>query len=354
MIKKYRILFIFVLLLGLLIPMVGCTTINDNDNQNGSQDGDENNPPVVQDLISPTNVSLKETETYFLLSFDLVENASFYRVYVKTTDGKIIKTEKLGSSSNQYALKKVSFNAGTYVVSVVAEGDNQLFFNSPESTKVQFTIEDDSNDDPDNPIILSDYYKDAQNLKGADLKKSLRSITTSTHKVKTTYADCKKYLQNADEDPNNANNMLLFYTGESIKKTDDMNIWNREHVWAQSLGWFKTSGAGADLHHIRPCDPTVNNSRGNKKFGSGGSYYTPKDDYKGDVARIIFYLMVRYPESDSYSFTSISQSLDVLLAWNELDPVSPHEMNRNDYIQKIQGNRNPFIDYPSFAKAIWK
>lgn len=66
--------------------------------------------------------------------------------------------------------------------------------------------------------------------------------------------------------------MILFYTGESIKKTANMNIWNREHVWAQSLTrsgsgqWFGTSGAGADLHHIRPCDPDVNGSRGNKNL----------------------------------------------------------------------------------------
>ena len=97
----------------------------------------------------------------------------------------------------------------------------------------------------------------------------------------------------------------------------------------------------------------VNSSRGNKKFGTGTSYYTPKDEYKGDVARIIFYLMTRYSESDNYSFKSIAQSQELLVEWNKLDPVSPHEQHRNDYIYTIQGNRNPFIDYPEFVDAIW-
>ena len=205
---------------------------------------------------------------------------------------------------------------------------------------------------------LIDYYKSILNSDGSlpvgnALKTSLRTLITNTHKKITTYNDCKTYLQTADEDPNNSNNMLLFYTGESVPKSDDMNVWNREHVWPQSLGWFKTSGAGADLHHIRPCNPSVNSSRGNKKFGETSSFYIPTDNYKGDVARIIFYLMTRYSDADSYSFTSVCQSVEILLKWNRLDKPDEHEEHRNEYIAKIQGNRNPFIDYPEFADMIW-
>ena len=154
--------------------------------------------------------------------------------------------------------------------------------------------------------------------------------------------------------------MILFYTGASVPKTDNMNVWNREHVWAQSLSkyesggqWFGESGAGADAHHIRPCNPSVNSSRGNDKFGTSSGYYEPTDEFKGDVARIIFYMMVRYTQADSFTFTSVAESLDILLEWNELDPVSPLEENRNDVVEDIQGNRNPFIDYPEFAEEIW-
>ena len=158
--------------------------------------------------------------------------------------------------------------------------------------------------------------------------------------------------------------MLLFYTAESVTKTADMNVWNREHVWAQSLtnNWFGESGAGADAHHLRPCDPGLNSSRGNKKFGESSGYFNPYNvensnaDYRGDVARIIFYMMVRYAEevqNKGLSFTSIAESKEILLKWNKEDPVSQTEIIRNDYIYTVQGNRNPFIDNSNYANMIW-
>lgn len=200
---------------------------------------------------------------------------------------------------------------------------------------------------------VDEYYESILATEGDALKMELRDLITSTHTKITSYDDCKTYLQEADEDPNNSNNMLLFYTGTSITKTANMSEWNREHVWCQSLGWFTTSGAGADLHHIRPCSNSINSSRGNKKFGESSGYFTPNDEYKGDVARIIFYLMVRYAESDNSSFEIIAESLELLLEWNELDPVSETEIIRNNYIYTIQGNRNPFIDNSDYAQLIW-
>lgn len=201
------------------------------------------------------------------------------------------------------------------------------------------------------------YYDDVDlTLTGNALKAVLRELLQDTHKVYTSYKDCKTKLPYVDEDLNNSNNMILFYTGQSIVKSQDLNNdWNREHVWPKSLGWFEETGAGSDLHHIRPCKPSLNSSRGNKKFGTStnANYFCPDDSYKGDVARIIFYLMVAYNEADRYSFTSVAQSLTMLLDWNELDPVSEGEIVRNDKIEDIQGNRNPFIDYPELADQIW-
>ena len=201
------------------------------------------------------------------------------------------------------------------------------------------------------------YYDDVDlTLTGNALKAVLRELLQDTHKVYTSYKDCKTKLPYVDEDLTNSNNMILFYTGQSIVKSQDLNNdWNREHVWPKSLGWFEENGAGSDLHHIRPCKPSLNSSRGNKKFGTStnANYFCPDDSYKGDVARIIFYLMVAYNEADRYSFTSVAQSLTMLLDWNELDPVSEGEIVRNDKIEDIQGNRNPFIDYPELADQIW-
>ena len=185
----------------------------------------------------------------------------------------------------------------------------------------------------------------------------LRELITDTHNKRTSYDDCVDYVEQTDGDPNNPGNIILFYSGESIDSTwDSGKTWNREHVWPKSLGWFEESGAGSDLHHIRPCDSDLNSRRSSIKFGESSNYFDPADhgaNYRGDVARIIFYLMVRYEEADGYSFTSVAESKDMLLRWNEEDPVSDQERARNEAIFEIQGNRNPFIDNEDYASMIW-
>ena len=203
-------------------------------------------------------------------------------------------------------------------------------------------------------IINNSYYAEIDAVSGNELLLDLRDLITDTHTYITSYEDCKEYLPYTDEDLNNSNRMILFYTGESIEKSDNLsNDWNREHVWCRSQGWFQYSGAGADLHHIRPCDISVNSSRGNTPFGESEKYYEPDDSYKGDVARIIFYLLVRYEEADDCDLSNCVESIEMLLEWNELDPVDAGEEYRNDYIETIQGNRNPFIDNEDYAEAIW-
>lgn len=313
---------------------------------------DPNNPGTIKvktALDVPTNIVVNLDSTP-KVTFNRVENATDYEIFVYNSENAVIQNQKFYSTTSIVSYTLDTLSVGTYAVSIKAlAGQNaELYLDSEISDKVSFEIKKTIEE-------LSKYYQSTENLVGAALKSELRSIITSTHKKITSYEDCKDHLQIADIDPNNPNNLILFYTGVSAKaKWDGGNTWNREHVWAQSLSWFKTSGAGSDLHHIRPCNPSVNTSRGNKKFGTSSGYYEPNNDYKGDVARIIFYLFVRYPQSDSYSFNSIAQSLDMLLAWNELDQVSSLEITRNNYIYTIQGNRNPFIDYPQFANQIWK
>ena len=231
-----------------------------------------------------------------------------------------------------------------------------IIYGSIESDEIEYQLTIEANNLDNN---FNGYYDDISNAVGEALKLELRNLITDTHRTVTSYDSLKEHLQYADEDPNNPNNMILFYTGDSVAKTDNMNVWNREHVWAQSLtnDWFGESGAGADAHHIRPCNPSVNSSRGNKKFGSSTTttYYYPGDEFRGDVARIIFYLLTRYVEAEEHNldFTNIAESVELLLLWNELDPVSQLEINRNNVVEEIQGNRNPFIDYPEYAEKIW-
>lgn len=201
------------------------------------------------------------------------------------------------------------------------------------------------------------------------LLQSLRKLMTSTHTKVSSYNDCRDMAVNTDCQ-NEDGTVLLVYTSY-VATRSQYNGWNREHVWPKSLGGDSTSGGGADLHHIRPSDASVNSSRGNKKYGNvdGGTakygnnpatgclgghydktYFEPLDNVKGDVARICLYVYVRWGSNwGADSITEVFQSVDVLLEWMELDPVDTWEMGRNEVVEAYQGNRNVFIDYPELA-----
>jgi endonuclease I len=225
----------------------------------------------------------------------------------------------------------------------------------------------------------STYYAPAVGKTGAALRTSLHDIIDDNTKL--SYDAVWTALKDTDQDPNNTANVIELYTGRSIAKTSNggnPGQWNREHVFAQSRGGFTTNaGPGTDLHHLRAEDVTVNGTRGNKDFDNGGTSvsgctdcwtdgdsFEPRDAVKGDVARMLFYMAVRYEGGDGFhdlELSTVSGSavprigdLDVLLAWNAADPVDAFEMRRNDRIHaQWQGNRNPFIDHPEWASAIW-
>ena len=161
------------------------------------------------------------------------------------------------------------------------------------------------------------YYQSAIAANTQNLKSSLNAIIKDH--VRFSYSQAWDGLGYADEDPDNSNNVILLYTGRSEPKTNragmsnSQDAWNREHVWAKSHG-FPSSGQHAytDFHHLRPADVSVNSARGNKDFLTGGSEigevpgtftdsdsFEPADNVKGDVARMIFYMDVRYQGSDA-------------------------------------------------------
>ncbi|MFE7507628.1 endonuclease I family protein [Promicromonospora sp. NPDC057488] len=228
--------------------------------------------------------------------------------------------------------------------------------------------------------VPSGYYDSAEGLTGEALKAELNDIISVSDSV--SYSEVWDGLMASDEDPANPDNVILLYTGESRAKGlngGDVGDWNREHVWAKSHGDFGTAtGPGTDLHHLRPADVQVNGIRGNKDFDDGGSAvsgapgnytdsdsFEPRDDVKGDVARMILYMAVRWEGEDSFADLEPNDTvnngsapyhgkLSTLLEWNDADPVSAFEANRNDVIyEQFQHNRNPFIDHPEWADAIW-
>lgn len=236
-----------------------------------------------------------------------------------------------------------------------------------------------------NGVYDNSYYDATQNLWGTELKSELHNIIDGHTEL--SYSGVWTALKETDEDPNNTDNVILLYTGWSYAKSDqntgDQNGWNREHTWAKSHGDFDTDPpAGTDVHHLRPTDVTVNSKRGNLDFDNGGSLYTddngvtgcyydsdswePRDEVKGDVARMMFYMTVRYEGDDTSYDLELVDSVpstsgkdpifgkqSTLYSWHQADTVSAWERRRNDLIYtNWQHNRNPFIDYPALADRL--
>ncbi len=232
----------------------------------------------------------------------------------------------------------------------------------------------------------STYYANATGQTGNNLKSALNGIIKQGHTKLSYTPGVWDALEFTDEDPNNSNNVLLIYKGNSISKatragqSSSQDAWNREHVWAKSHG-FPSSGQWAytDIHHLRPSDVSINSSRGNKDFDNGGTAiseapdnktdsdsFEPRDEVKGDVARMVFYMDVRYEGSDSSGTPDLeianyvgtgSQALlgklCTLVAWHRADNVSAQEVRRNGRIHQKQGNRNPFIDNPAWVETLY-
>ena len=225
----------------------------------------------------------------------------------------------------------------------------------------------------------SNSYEKLSSLTDTELLEALRSLMTETHTYKSSYAEARDLATKTDCEGGDGK-IVLLYTSSKVEFSDFIGSgsigWNREHVWAKSLGGLQNEGAGADLHHVRPDDVTTNAKRGNLKFGNAdggsevkgstlvsgalggyakGSYFEPLDNVKGDVARICLYVYARYGGelSKCSNITNVFESVDVLLDWCESDPVDTWEMGRNEVVGKIQGNRNVFIDYPEYAWLIF-
>lgn len=150
------------------------------------------------------------------------------------------------------------------------------------------------------------------------------------------------------------------------------NVMNTEHTWPQSKG-SKREPARGDLHHLFPTNSKANSTRGNFPFGevegepvghnctaskvgdminpftgksSGRRAYQPPAEHRGNVARAMFYAAARY----GYRISDAEEYY--LRKWHWDDPVDANEIRRNDEISEVQGNRNPFIDFPELIERI--
>lgn len=258
------------------------------------------------------------------------------------------------------------------------------------------------------------YYKDIDfTLQGEELKKQLADLITKTHQPQKYTPNAWEVLKSTDFNPSAPDELILIYshpkelstrkaTASTISKTmanrkgindhTRENYYEREHVFAKSLAKPKLNTyadekqataqgliAGTDMHNLRAANGAYNNERGNRKFTDnttselshaiGQQYWYPGSQWKGDVARMMMYMYLRYGKQCAPELIGTGplvatvagkdkEMLVLFLKWNAQDPVSEIETRRNNYHgdnknQYAQGNRNPFIDNPYLANLIW-
>lgn len=286
----------------------------------------------------------------------------------------------LPSTSESVSIPSTSNNSTSVVEPEI------VYFDEEEriTRNAYYDIEDE------NKELLNDYVL---GKKGVELQNGLSILMANTQTEIIAYKDLKTCLSTTDSDLMDDNSMITLYTRDIIDGTWNESLWNREHVWCKnhSNGLYtavqeNNKGAGSDIHHVRPALMTINSTRSNVPYGIvnkssatqigdtgnyfGNNIFEPSDEIKGDIARILMYVYVRYSSSLNSTYDTISDkrgdlritdivttpsgseedAWNLLLSWNDLDPVNYLEMNRNEEGQKLQNNRNVFIDHQEFAR----
>ncbi|MCB4797974.1 Ig-like domain-containing protein [Neotamlana laminarinivorans] len=314
---------------------------------------DEGNPEAFDDIVNisenSSNITISVLENDTVIDDAVVssiDNALSVGAVVLNTDGTVSYTppaDFTGTDSFTYTICDDDATPYCSTATVNIKIITPMVFNMPSE--------------------LMEYYEDVIFTTDTDVMLSeLETVTETKHTTKLTYGQRHNYLYDADEDMSNTDNVVLIYSGESRyweeydspTNTYEITSFNTEHIYPQSL-LNDSEEAPNDIHHMRVCDQSINSQRSNHPYREGsGSYlltnqeWYPGDDWKGDVARMVMYVHIRYGDS----FAEVG-SLELFLKWNAEDPVSEFEKQRNNVIYGAQGNRNPFIDNPYLATLIW-
>ena len=236
--------------------------------------------------------------------------------------------------------------------------------------------------------IPAGYYYQAHGKTGAELKTALHNIIKEASMLKYGSGEGATWEGFFYTDQNPDGSVFDMYSNEvryfnGFNGIDGMHI---EHSLPNSWWGGIKNNAYKDLYHLYPADATMNMSKSNNPLGevSGtpirdnglskmgkngfGNTYTgnclePADIYKCDFARSYFYIATAYEDYASLWNSPMMQNntwpvwqswaLQLLMEWNENDLKSYREEERAEAVYKIQGNRNPFIDYPDLVDYIW-
>lgn len=229
------------------------------------------------------------------------------------------------------------------------------------------------------------YYNSLDGLADAALSQALQNIIADPTTVRAqTYSDIIDILKEADQNPANSNQVWLVYTEQGRAKLDfqttssNIGKWNREHTFPRSRAGYNDIDAddiadgpdvywttkadslrhgNSDAHALRAADGPENSTRNNLHYGQYNGPVATLGSFKGDVARSVLYMQIRYNGLDIVngfpSTTGQLGDLTTLLDWHRNDPPDDFEMNRNNVVYTWQKNRNPFIDQPDLVEYIW-
>jgi len=259
------------------------------------------------------------------------------------------------------------------------------------------------------------YYNSVDDSNPTTLRNTIHDVIKDHTRFPYTSSavDTWDVLEIADEDQDNAGNVVTIYQNDSNAKEGGGNtFYNREHSWPKSYG-FPNDGSTnypyTDMHHLFIADSGYNSSRSNKPYdyclsgcsekvtlvnnsrgGPGFSNWTAGSftqgmwevwqGRKGDVARALMYMDVRY-EGGIHGVTGVSEPdliltdnltliensnagsnlstaymglLSVLITWHNDDPVDLVELQHTEAVFSFQGNRNPFVDHPEWVECVFE
>ncbi len=236
----------------------------------------------------------------------------------------------------------------------------------------------------------SGYYSAAKGKTGYALKTALFGIVAdhTARSYDNLWTDFRTTDMREDGkvwDMYSATTNFSFGTDQAGNYKKEGDKYNREHSFPKS--WFNDAKPMyTDLMHLVPSDGYVNGRRSNHPYGEtksptytsnqgwsklgpcsvsgySGTVFEPNDEYKGDFARIYFYMATAYEDkiaswsspmlSNNKNTAYASWALQMLLRWAQQDPVSQKEIDRNNAIYGIQHNRNPFVDFPGLEQYVW-
>ncbi|MFV0365284.1 MAG: endonuclease I family protein [Mangrovibacterium sp.] len=227
-------------------------------------------------------------------------------------------------------------------------------------------------------IDLEDYYASAVGKKGNQLRAALAAIVKNNF-VPVTYGEARSILVDADRHPLDETKIWCSYEEHLVNASWDQGAtWNREHVWAKSKGLGgaisnNEAGPASDIYNLKAEELSVNTRKSNRDFAEkdgdesyygihGTAAYAPMESGRGDVARIMFYMQLRWNGEcgivlDNEIYTTSTEArhgvLTDLIKWHSDDPVDPFEIRRSNIVYSNQKNRNPFVDHPELVDYLF-